>query len=182
MYTVRACAICNAQSVWNTWELGLWEQSAGFQTHTHFLTTKEWDIIKGFALRGMAFARKFSKKKTGELLDMIDKYIHNNASTDAGLYWPGSTLTKPLSLFVYLGFFVIVRSISFYCCIWLWLYPSSYLSIDLSIYLFIYLHPRRLFRNGHHDPWPLMGRRLPTQSDVEATATQQGNLPAFAEW
>ncbi len=79
----------SAQIVWNTWELGLWEKSGGFQTHTHFLTTEEWPILKGFALRGMIFARKFNTKKTPELLDIIDNYIHLNKSTDAGLLWPG---------------------------------------------------------------------------------------------
>lgn len=33
--------------------------------------------------------RKFNTKKTPELLDAIDAYIHFNASTDAGLLWPG---------------------------------------------------------------------------------------------
>jgi len=79
----------SAQSVWNTWELGMWDKSSGFQTHTHFLTVDEWDILKGFSKRGMMFARKFSSKKTPELLDMIDSYILFNKSTDAGSYWPG---------------------------------------------------------------------------------------------
>jgi hypothetical protein len=79
----------SAQSVWNTWELGLWEQSSGFLTHTHFLTLKEWPHIEGFARRGMLFARKFNSHKTPELLDKIDSYIHDNASTDAGSMWPG---------------------------------------------------------------------------------------------
>lgn len=79
----------SAQTVWNTWELGLWEQATGFQTHTHFLSPGEWTRLQGFAKRGMFFARKFSTKKTPEVLDMIDAYIHNNASTDAGLFWPG---------------------------------------------------------------------------------------------
>jgi len=87
--TKRFVQSVTAQSVWNTWELGLWESAAGFQTHTHFLTTKEWDILKGFSKRGMIFARKFSTKKTPELLDMIDSYILNNKSTDAGSHWPG---------------------------------------------------------------------------------------------
>jgi hypothetical protein len=79
----------SAEIVWNTWELGLWESSAGFQTHTHFLTLNEWDIIKGFSMRGMMFARKFSTKKTAALLDRIDEHILFNKSTDAGLFWPG---------------------------------------------------------------------------------------------
>ena len=79
----------SAQGVWNTWELGLWEQSLGFLTHTHFLSPNEMPILKGFARRGMLFARKFSSTKTPEVLDMIDNYIHNNVSTDAGLMWPG---------------------------------------------------------------------------------------------
>ena len=79
----------SAQTVWNTWELGLWEQSTGFQTHTHFLSPAEMSRLQGFAKRGMLFARKFSSKKTPELLEMLDAYIHNNASTDAGLFWPG---------------------------------------------------------------------------------------------
>ena len=62
----------SAQTVWNTWELGLWEQTEGFQTHTHFLTLNEWDILSGFSKRGMMFARKFSTKKTAALLDRID--------------------------------------------------------------------------------------------------------------
>jgi hypothetical protein len=79
----------SAQSVWNTWELGWWDKSAGFQTHTHFLSVAEWDYIRGFSMRGMLFGRKFSSKKTAKLLDWIDGYILNNASTDAGRYWPG---------------------------------------------------------------------------------------------
>ena len=79
----------SAEIVWNTWELGLWERAAGFQTHTHFLTEKEMDILKGFSLRGMMFARKFSTKKTPELLDRIDREILFNQSFEAGLYWPG---------------------------------------------------------------------------------------------
>lgn len=79
----------SAQAVWNTWKLGLWESNAGFQTHTHFLTLNEWDIIMGFAKRGMMFARKFSSKKTAALLDKIDDAILLNESTDAGLLWPG---------------------------------------------------------------------------------------------
>lgn len=80
----------SAQAVWNTWELGSWPtQSAGFKTHTHFLTLKEWPQIVGFAKRGMVFARKFNSRETPELLDAIDAYIHNNASTDAGSMWPG---------------------------------------------------------------------------------------------
>ena len=71
--------------VWNTWQLGLWEQSGGgFQTHTHFLTTGEWDILKAFSKRGLLFARKFSTKKTSALLDMIDEYMIFNKSTEAG--------------------------------------------------------------------------------------------------
>ena len=37
----------------------------------------------------MIFARKFSSKKTPELLDLIDSYILNNKSTEAGSHWPG---------------------------------------------------------------------------------------------
>ena len=37
----------SAQIVWNTWELGLWEQQQGFQTHTHFLSLNEIDILAG---------------------------------------------------------------------------------------------------------------------------------------
>jgi hypothetical protein len=62
----------SAQAVWNTWELGLWEQTEGFQTHTHFLSMNEWDILAGFSKRGMMFARKFSTKKTAAVLDAID--------------------------------------------------------------------------------------------------------------
>lgn len=80
----------SAQTVWNTWELGIWEMSGGFQTHTHFLTMEEWDILQGFSLRGMLFARKFSTKKTLPLLDRIDREIlQPNSSSEAGLYWPG---------------------------------------------------------------------------------------------
>jgi hypothetical protein len=80
----------SAEIVWNTWELGLWEPSGGgFQTHTHFLSTNEWDILQGFAKRGMMFARKFHSKKTASLLDEIDRTIHFNESTEAGLFWPG---------------------------------------------------------------------------------------------
>jgi hypothetical protein len=67
----------------------MWESSAGFQTHTHYLTTNEFEYLKGFAKRGMVFARKFSVQKNAELLNMIDSYIHFNESTDAGLMWPG---------------------------------------------------------------------------------------------
>ena len=42
----------SAQTVWNTWELGLWEQQVGFQTHTHFLTTAEWQRLVGMSKRG----------------------------------------------------------------------------------------------------------------------------------
>jgi hypothetical protein len=80
----------SAESAWNTWTLGLWEQSGGgFQTHTHFLTTKEWEIIKALSKRGMMFARKFSHKKNRDLIDMIDRHILLNSSTDAGSEWPG---------------------------------------------------------------------------------------------
>jgi hypothetical protein len=79
----------SSEVVWNTWELGLWEQAPGFQTHTHFLSFGELDLIKGFAKRGMIFARKFSSDKTGKLLNFIDDYIHFNSSTDAGIWWPG---------------------------------------------------------------------------------------------
>lgn len=79
----------SAQTVWNTWKTGMWEQNLGFLTHTHFLTPNEMQIMKGFSRRGMFFARKFNTKKTPVLLDMIDAYIHNNATTDAGSMWPG---------------------------------------------------------------------------------------------
>lgn len=79
----------SSQIAWNTWELGLWEMAAGFQTHTHFLTMDEWDAIEGFAMRGMMFPRKFSTKKTAALLDRIDSAFLLNATTEAGLYWPG---------------------------------------------------------------------------------------------
>ena len=79
----------SAEIAWNTWELGLWESQQGFQTHTHFLTLNEWDILVGFAKRGMMFARKFSTHKTAALLDKIDEVILLNKTTDAGLYWPG---------------------------------------------------------------------------------------------
>ena len=79
----------SAQTVWNTWELGLWEQNTGFQTHTHFLTPNEWKILVGMSRRGMFFARKFNSKKTPDILDMIDAYIHHNKSTDSGTMWPG---------------------------------------------------------------------------------------------
>lgn len=79
----------SSQIAWNTWELGLWEMAGGFQTHTHFLTMDEWDAIEGFAMRGMMFPRKFSSKKTAALLDRIDSQFLLNASTEAGLYWPG---------------------------------------------------------------------------------------------
>jgi hypothetical protein len=88
----------SAEMVWNTWILGLWENSNGFQTHTHFLSSKEFELLKGFSKRGMMFARKFSTKKNQDVLDLIDGYIHNNASTDAGLYWPGfyyTDITSP---------------------------------------------------------------------------------------
>lgn len=79
----------SAEIVWNTWELGLWEPQEGFLTHTHFLTMNEWDILHGFAKRGMMFARKFSSLKTAALLDAIDDRLLLNSTTDAGLYWPG---------------------------------------------------------------------------------------------
>jgi hypothetical protein len=93
----------SAQVVWNTWELGLWEVASGFQTHTHFLTMNEWDILKGFSMRGMMFARKFSTKKTEALLDKIDQEILLNTSSDAGLYWPGfyeTDITSPGKIWV----------------------------------------------------------------------------------
>ena len=61
----------------------------GFQTHTHFLSTSEFEILKGFSKRGTFFARKFSSNQTSELLDLIDNYILLNKTTEAGLYWPG---------------------------------------------------------------------------------------------
>jgi hypothetical protein len=79
----------NAEMVWNTWTLGQDSPGHGFQTHTHFLAPAQLDIIKGFSKRGMMFARKFNTKKSLALLDSIDSYIHSNASTEAGLYWPG---------------------------------------------------------------------------------------------
>lgn len=79
----------SSEMAWNTWTLGLDVVGHGFQTHTHFLAPEQLDIIKGFAMRGVMFPRKFNTKKSQELLDMIDSYIHLNASTDAGLYWPG---------------------------------------------------------------------------------------------
>jgi hypothetical protein len=45
--------------------------------------------LKGFSKRGLFFARKFSTKKTPELLDMIDSYMLFNTTSEAGLYWPG---------------------------------------------------------------------------------------------
>jgi hypothetical protein len=45
--------------------------------------------LKGFSKRGLFFARKFSTKKTPELLDMIDSYMLFNSTSEAGLYWPG---------------------------------------------------------------------------------------------
>ena len=79
----------SAQTVWNTWEIGMWEQNLGFLTHTHFLTPNEMPLLQGFSRRGMLFARKFNSKKTPLLLDMIDDYIHKNETTEAGLMWPG---------------------------------------------------------------------------------------------
>lgn len=66
------------------------EDWSGFDTHTNLLTSSEWNIIRGLSLRGVAFARRFHSNKTEQLLDAIDSYIHFNASTDAGLYWPGT--------------------------------------------------------------------------------------------
>lgn len=53
------------------------------------MSTNEWEILKGFSKRGLFFARKFSSKKTPELLDMIDSYMLFNTSSEAGLFWPG---------------------------------------------------------------------------------------------
>eukprot|EP01036_Dinobryon_divergens_P031620 gene31620-41053_t len=60
-----------------------------YYTHTHFLTLNEWEIIEGFAKRGMMFPRKFSNKKTAALVDKIDEMFLLNKSTEAGNYWPG---------------------------------------------------------------------------------------------
>jgi hypothetical protein len=78
------------QFTYSVTPLGLRESPAlGFQTHTHFLSTSEFEILKGFSKRGTFFARKFSSNKTSELLDMIDSYMLLNVTTEAGLYWPG---------------------------------------------------------------------------------------------
>jgi hypothetical protein len=46
--TKRFVQTLSAQVVWNTWELGLWESSAGFQTHTHFLTLNGLTFLNSF--------------------------------------------------------------------------------------------------------------------------------------
>jgi hypothetical protein len=80
----------NAQSVWNTWELGLYDSvSSGFRTHTHFLSEKEWDYLEGMSRRGVFFARKFSMTRNKELIDMIDNRLLFNKSSGAGTLWPG---------------------------------------------------------------------------------------------
>ncbi len=53
---------------------------------------KEYSILKGFAMRGMMFARKFHSAKTKNLLDIIDKeFLSVNGSlfNEVGKYWPG---------------------------------------------------------------------------------------------
>eukprot|EP01040_Poterioochromonas_malhamensis_P005249 gene5249-5629_t len=79
----------SSEMVWNTWKIGLSEKKPGFQTHTNYLTLNEWDIIKGFSLRGMMFVRKFSSMKNMDLMNKIDREILFNESSDAGYYWPG---------------------------------------------------------------------------------------------
>lgn len=37
----------------------------------------------------MFFARKFSSKKTPEILNLIDEYMLLNKTSEAGQYWPG---------------------------------------------------------------------------------------------
>jgi hypothetical protein len=59
------------------------------------------EILKGFSKRGMFFARKFSTKKTPELLDRIDSYMIFNQSSEAGLFWPGMYIYKFICVYVY---------------------------------------------------------------------------------
>ena len=85
----------SSQFVWNTWSKGIQRPAVlkdGFQTHTNFLSMKEYSILKGFAMRGMMFARKFHSAKTKNLLDIIDKeFLSVNGSlfNEVGKYWPG---------------------------------------------------------------------------------------------
>jgi hypothetical protein len=85
----------SAQFVWNTWTKGLQQAAVlkdGFQTHTNYLSMQEFSILKGFAMRGMMFARKFHSMKTKDLLDLIDREllsINGSISNKVGAFWPG---------------------------------------------------------------------------------------------
>jgi len=79
-----------SQSVFNSWTVGLPNAvSPGFLTHTMFLSNEMWDGIAGMGKRGVFFARKFSTKKNGKLLDKIDKKLLLSNTSEAGYYWPG---------------------------------------------------------------------------------------------
>jgi hypothetical protein len=89
----------SAEMAWNTWLLGHWESAHGFKTHTHYLSTAEFDLMKAFSKRGMMFARKFGSTKNQDLIDLLDAYIHQNASnTEAGSHWPGYFYTDVWTL------------------------------------------------------------------------------------
>ena len=106
-----------AQTQWNTWKYGIYiKNTDGFKMHTHYLTPKELQLLRGMSKRGVFFARKFSTQYTADLQNMIDEQmlgidcrpghdtycrppaenpINNtdtspyNMTLDAGRYWPG---------------------------------------------------------------------------------------------
>ena len=88
--TKKFISSLSAQSVWNTWELGLPNSmNGGFKTHTHYLSMKEFDYLEGMSRRGVFFARKFSLSKNRNVLDLIDEKFLLNKTSIAGLEWPG---------------------------------------------------------------------------------------------
>ena len=104
-----------AQTQWNTWKYGIYiKNTDGFKMHTHYLTPKELQLLRGMSKRGVFFARKFSTQYTADLQNMIDEQMlgidcrpgHDtycrppaenivnsslpyNITRDAGRYWPG---------------------------------------------------------------------------------------------
>ena len=75
--------------MWNTWTRGNYDATmGGFKTHTHFVTMKELEILRGLSKRGVFFARKLSQKKTSNVIDALDMFI-DESNSEQGKYWPG---------------------------------------------------------------------------------------------
>mmetsp|Transcript_26731 Transcript_26731/g.36821 ORF Transcript_26731/g.36821 Transcript_26731/m.36821 type:complete len:192 (-) Transcript_26731:20-595(-) len=54
--------------------------------HRDLLTLTEWDILKGFSMRGMMLPRKFSTKKKFVFIDRINEaFLFNHSFEAAGL-------------------------------------------------------------------------------------------------